>query len=288
MSRVLLIGGCGYIGNVVSMHLLNSGYRVRGFDNFIYDHGNSVIPIMCYTNYEQYFGDILNISDIEKALNNVDAVVLLAGLVGDPIANKYKTLANKINIIGLKNCINSISETKIKKIIFVSTCSNYGFISENIKATESQKLMPLSLYAKAKVEIENFLFNTKLKKNVSPTILRFATAFGLSPRMRFDLTLNEFTYDVAVHKKLEVYDAKTWRPYCHVKDFALMIEKVLKSSEDKVKYEIFNVGSDKNNFTKQQIVDKLINIFPETKVTYRDTNADPRNDKVDFSKVKKN
>jgi len=120
---------------------------------------------------------------------------------------------------------------------------------------------------------------------MNPTILRFATAFGLSPRMRFDLTISEFTRTIALGKSLLVYDSETWRPYCHVKDFALLIEAVLFSSKSKVAFEVFNAGADFNNATKQMIVDKIVKRIPDANVKFQKHGNDPRNYRVDFSKV---
>ena len=137
----------------------------------------------------------------------------------------------------------------------------------------------------AKVEIEKYLINLSKKSSVKPVILRFATAFGLSPRMRFDLTVNEFTKEIALEKELVVYDPNTWRPYCHTEDFAYLINKVISTDLDKVAFEIFNVGDNENNFTKQMIVDEILKFYPYGKVKYLDKGVDERNYMVDFSKV---
>ena len=121
----------------------------------------------------------------------------------------------------------------------------------------------------------------------SSTILRFATAFGLSSRMRFDLTINHFTRAVVQEKKLEIYDANTWRPYCHVTDFARLIETVLISEKSKTDFQIFNAGSDKNNFTKKQIFEEINKIIPTKNVSFKEGSTDPRNYRVNFEKVKK-
>src|SRR5207247_961507 len=130
---------------------------------------------------------------------------------------------------------------------------------------ENHALAPLSLYAKHKVEMEKQLLSYKGKVGFFPTILRFATAFGLSPRMRFDLTVNEFVREMYLGKELLVFDAKTWRPYCHVRDFSRAVEFVLRAPTNKVDFEVFNVGSEANNFTKQMIVDETLKYLPDSK-----------------------
>jgi len=121
---------------------------------------------------------------------------------------------------------------------------------------------------------------------MNPTILRFATAFGLSPRMRFDLTVSEFTRDLAMGKELLIYDAHTWRPYCHVQDFARLIQMVIEAPTEKVSFEVLNAGGDVNNATKQMIVDTILEKIPNGKVCYQNHDSDPRNYRVSFKKVK--
>ena len=220
-------------------------------------------------------------------LKEVDNVVILVGLVGDPITKKYPDISKKINLIYLKNIIDLIKKKKICKTIFISTCSNYGLIPDNMYADEGFKLNPLSLYAKAKVSIERYIISQIKYENFNPTILRFATAFGLSQRMRFDLTVNEFTRDILLGKSLEIYDKNTWRPYCHVKDFARLIKIVIESKQDLVKFETFNAGGDKNNATKKNIIDKIADHIEVNKIKYLENGFDTRNYKVDFTKVKR-
>lgn len=286
MKKVLLIGGAGYVGSVVTDSLLNEGYSVRVLDNFIYQNQRSVIPYFTKKNYEFVYGDFSNSKTISNVLKDVSDVVILGGLVGDPITKKYPEESNLINNIGIKNCIDSLNQQGLDKVVFISTCSNYGLIEGDILADENFELKPLSLYAKAKVEAEQYLLSLKGKVDYSPVILRFATAFGLSSRMRFDLTVSEFTRDLAFGKELLVFDAHTWRPYCHVNDFARLIDLVFKASKDKVAFDVFNAGGEINNFTKQKIVDTILKYLPNSKVKYQEHGADPRNYRVNFDKVK--
>jgi len=285
MDNILLIGGEGYIGNVVSEKLLSADYAVTSFDNFIYCNNLCVLNHSHHPKYRFIFGDIVKRNELEPALKNIDTVVLLAGLVGDPITKKYHKEAGLINDEGIRNVIDLCSENDINRLIFVSTCSNYGLIGNN-KADEKYKLNPLSLYAKSKVNAEKYILSFKENTGMNPTILRFATAFGLSPRMRFDLTLSEFTREIVLGRELLVYDPYTWRPYCHVKDFARLIQMVIEAPIEKVLFEIFNAGGDVNNATKQMIVDSILKKVPNGKVKYQDQGNDPRNYRVNFDKVK--
>ena len=232
------------------------------------------------------YGNIVDPEFIGKALDGVECVVVLSGLVGDPITKKYPEESALINDQGVKNIIDRCAELNIDKFIFVSTCSNYGLIESDDLADEEYMLNPLSLYAKSKVNAERHILSLKGKTGMNPTILRFATAFGLSPRMRFDLTVSEFTRDLAMGKELLVYDAHTWRPYCHVQDFACLIQMVIEAQTETVSFEVFNAGGDVNNATKQMIVDAILEKIPDGKVHYQDHGSDPRNYRVSFEKVK--
>ena len=223
---------------------------------------------------------------LKEAIKDVDAVILLAGLVGDPITKKYPEESVAINEKAVQTVIDVCDKKDIKRLILVSTCSNYGLIEGDYLAGEEYDLNPLSLYAKSKVNAEKYVQLLKGKTRMNPTILRFATAFGLSPRMRFDLTVNEFTRELAVGNELLVYDAHTWRPYCHVRDFARLIQIVIEAPEDKVSFEVFNGGGDINNTTKQMLVDNILQKIPHGRVRYQEHGCDPRNYRVSFNKVK--
>ena len=284
--KILLLGGAGYVGTVLTSHLLKKGYKVRALDNFVYENEFSVQPYFGDPDYEFMKGDITNKSDLQKAVEGVTDVVILAGLVGDPITKKYPEESKKINSKGVQDCIEFLNGKGLNKVIFVSTCSNYGLIGEDELADENFKLNPLSLYATAKVEGEKQLLNMKDKADFTGTVLRFATAFGLSPRMRFDLTVSEFVRYLFLGKELLVYDEHTWRPYCHLRDFSSLIEMVIEADKEKVNFEVFNAGGDVNNFTKKMIVDEVLNHVSDGKVVYNSEGSDPRNYRVSFKKVK--
>jgi nucleoside-diphosphate-sugar epimerase len=286
-KKILIVGGAGYIGTVITNYFLNQGHKVVSIDNFLYKNDYSIHSFLGNPNYRFYYGDLCNQNFVENILKDVSDIVLLAGLVGDPITKKYPDVAYKINDIGIKNFIKNCNGKGINRLIFVSTCSNYGLINENELADENYELKPLSLYSKSKVKIEKYILGLKNQVDYHPTILRFATAFGLSPRMRFDLTVSEFVRELANGKELLVYDAHTWRPYCHVLDFARLIEIVLDVDPKKVSFETFNAGGDVNNFTKKGIVDLILLKINDAKIKYQEHGSDPRNYKVNFSKVKK-
>ena len=286
-GNILIVGGAGYIGTVVSEHFLKKGFNVTCVDNFLYENSFSIKGLEQNKKFKFVLGDLRNEQLINKLLANCDAVIILAGLVGDPITKKYPKISKKINYEGTKKLIDSCKNKKIEKIVFVSTCSNYGLSDTDLLLSEEAELKPLSLYAEHKVEIEKYIIAQKDSKNFSPTILRFSTAFGLSSRMRYDLTINQFTKSIYFNEKLDVFDSNTWRPYCHVKDFGIALETVLQSEKKLTDFEVFNVGGDQNNFTKKQIVEQINKFIPIDKVTFTDKKQDPRNYRVNFSKINK-
>ena len=285
-KRVLLVGGAGYIGSVLSAHLLGNGYSITCLDRMIYRHHHTIWPFLGSESYRFIYGDMANPADVERALEDVRHVVILAGLVGDPITKKYPQESEAINLQGVRTLLDGLEGMALDRVLFVSTCSNYGLIPGNVEATEDYELKPLSLYAKHKVDIEQRLLDLKGIVDYSATVLRFATAFGLSPRMRFDLTVSEFTRELYLGRELLVFDPHTWRPYCHVKDLAEAIRCVLEAERDKVHFEVFNVGGESNNFTKQMIVDEIMRQVPEGKVKYQEHGSDPRNYRVSFQKIR--
>jgi len=233
------------------------------------------------------YGDLCDPEDMQRALDGITDVILLAGLVGDPITKKYPEASLAVNNIGIKNCIDQLNGLGLEHLVFVSTCSNYGLVEDDQLADEKFELKPLSLYAKSKVAIEQYIMGLNGNVDFTPTVLRFATAFGLSTRMRFDLTVSEFTRELVLGRELLVYDTNTWRPYCHVRDFGRLIDLVFQVPAEKVAFEVFNAGGEVNNYTKQGIVDAILEQLPNAQVKYKEHGVDPRNYRVDFSKVKK-
>jgi nucleoside-diphosphate-sugar epimerase len=284
--RVLLIGGAGYIGVPLARRLLNSGHFVRILDRLIYQNGSSLLGQASEPMYEFVYGDMGDAAALDGALDDITDVVILAGLVGDPITSKFPRQARAINEHAMGRCIDRLNGRGLGKVVFISTCSNYGMIPEGELAHEDFTLTPLSPYAKAKVATESYLLSLRGQVDYHATVLRFATAFGLAPRMRFDLTVNEFVRELFLDKELVVYDADTWRPYCHVRDFARLILRVLECPPEAVSFQVFNAGSDTNNLTKRQIVKLVLKHVPNGRIVYRDNSLDRRNYRVDFRKVR--
>jgi len=285
-KSVLLIGGAGYVGSVITDSLLATGCRVTCLDLLLYQNNQCVVPYLLNPNYKFIYGDMCNPLTLHRALDGITDVILLAGLVSDSITKQYPRESEAINTIGTLTCIDQLNRRGLDHVIFTSSCSNYGILEENQIATEEFVLTPTSAYAQSKITVEQHLLSLKGKVDYTPTILRFATAFGLSPRLRLDLTINEFAYSAEIGKEIIVFNPQAWRPYCHVKDFARLIEIVLDAPHYKVAFEVFNAGGDINNYTKQSIVNTIVAEVPTATIQYRDQTTDPRNYRIDFTKVK--
>ena len=290
MKNILVTGGAGYVGSGLLRELLSENYKVTCVDNLMFGgeslldmwNNKNVSFVMCDVNDWSAFSEILN-------SNNFDAVIHLAAIVGDPACKLHSDLATKTNWDSTKWLIDKCKEIGIRKFLFASTCSNYGKMDDpESYLDENSKLAPVSLYAELKVKFEQYMLNDMDKsKDFIPTSLRFSTVYGLSPRMRFDLTVNEFTKELALNRELVIFGEQFWRPYCHVKDFSNAFITVLRSSADKVSYNVFNVGDTSENYTKQMLIDEIKKVLPESKIKYVDKDEDPRDYRVNSDKIKR-
>jgi nucleoside-diphosphate-sugar epimerase len=284
IKTVLVTGGAGYIGSQLVRILLNEGYFVRTIDNLKFG-GDALIDLYTNPKFEFIKGDICKESDVRKALKNVDAVCHLAAIVSDPTCKAFPEEATQVNVEASILLHKIIQESDVKRFVFTSTCSNYGKMSDsNLLLDESADLKPISHYAETKVAFEKYLF-TQINAPICSTILRFSTVYGVSPRTRFDLTVNEFTRDVSVGKELQIYGEKFWRPYCHVYDLASAVALVLKSDENLVKNEVFNVGDTKENYTKEMLTVEIKKVIPNMVVTFVSRDEDPRDYRVNCDKI---
>ena len=290
MQTVLVTGGAGYVGSGLLRKLLRDGYRVVCADCLKFG-GESIIDIWDEPNFKFFKTDINKSEEIDRVLKKYDyeAVIHLAAIVGDPACKRESELAIKTNWESSKRLLDRCIELGIPRFVFASTCSNYGKMAgANAYVDENSPLSPVSLYAELKVKFENYLLREVEKfESFCPTSLRFSTVYGLSPRMRFDLTVNEFTKELALGRELLIFGEQFWRPYCHVKDFSRAFMAVLKAPRDKVAYNVFNVGSTKENYTKQMLVDEIKKQIPTAQIKYVRKDEDPRDYRANFDKIKK-
>ncbi len=288
-KTILITGGAGYIGSLLVNVLLLNNFKIIVMDKLIYG-GESLLNVWHHPNFRFYKIDITEPDKVESVFkeNKIDAVVHLAAIVGDPACAKQPELAKKINEAGSINLLDISIKNNVERFIFASTCSNYGKMSnQNSFIDENSPLSPVSLYAELKVKFENILINSNSQNdNFCPTALRFATVYGISPRVRFDLTVNEFTKELALGRELEVFGEQFWRPYCHVYDFSRAILLVLNAEKERVSHNVFNVGATNENYTKLMIVEEIKKRLPEAKVKYIHKTEDPRDYRVSFEKIR--
>jgi nucleoside-diphosphate-sugar epimerase len=283
--QILVVGGAGYIGSVLTRRLLGSGHSVRVLDSLLYGNGGSLATVADDPRFAFVRGDVRSRQDVYAALDGITDVVLLAALVGDPVCKRNPVLATETNLDGTRNVLAAADDASVERLVFASTCSNYGMRPDDSPATEHDELHPLSLYAETKVEIEHEIL--RAKRAFAVTVLRVATAFGISPRMRFDLTVSEFTRELAVGNTLEVYDPDTWRPYCHIADISEAITAVLEAPPESVEGEIFNVGSEEGNQTKRSILEAVqAALGTDGQVIWSEGGVDARNYRVAFGKIR--
>jgi nucleoside-diphosphate-sugar epimerase len=283
--RILITGGAGYIGSVLTKKLLNRGYAVRAVDSL--RHGcESIYQFYKNPAFEFIKGDLRDDRIQRASLEGIGAVFHLAAIVGDPACKKEPKLAEEINWMASKALFDNANEIGIRRFIFASTCSNYGkMVDTEQYVDETGVLNPISWYAELKVRFEQYLLEAPVNSMVT-TSLRFATAYGVSPRMRFDLTVNEFVKDAFLGRKLKIYGKKFWRPYCHVEDLAQAGICVLETDRNLVDREVFNVGDTSENYQKNMIADLIKERLPGMRVGFIHKDEDPRDYRVDFNKIK--
>lgn len=284
--KVLVTGGAGYIGSVLVRQLLDKGYNVRAFDSLKFG-GDALYDVMLHKNFEFIKGDVRNAEEVAQALQGIDAVAHLAAIVGDPACKKFSDEAKETNWDGSVALFEAAEKAGVQRFVFASTCSNYGKMPDpDSFVTETSQLNPVSLYAELKVKFEKYILEERKDANISATALRFSTVYGFSPRIRFDLTVNEFTRNATINGEQEIWGAQFWRPYCHVDDLARAVVLVLESEDAKVRSNVFNVGTTEENYNKGMIIEEVCKVVPNTKVNYVEMNEDPRDYRVNFDKIK--
>ena len=284
--KVLVTGGAGYIGSVLIRQLLQKKVNVRVLDSLKFG-GDSLYEVMMHPGLEFIKGDLRDDEAVDKALDGIDAIAHLAAIVGDPACKKYSDEAIETNWDASVRLFEKAEKAGVKKFVFASTCSNYGkMLNSDDFVTEDSELRPVSLYAELKVKFEKFLLEERRDSRMCSTSLRFSTVYGFSPRLRFDLTVNEFTRNAVIYGEQEIWGPQFWRPYCHVDDLAASMVLVLESPEEKVRANVFNVGSTSENYRKGMIMDEVRKVVPGVKIHYVENAEDPRDYRVNFDKIK--
>ncbi len=283
--KILVTGGAGYIGSTLVPLLLGEGHQVRVVDILLHG-GESLLGVWSHPGFEFIRGDLCDPAVAKNAVAGVSAVVHLAAVVGDPACARQPEIARAVNLDASLRLIEESRNAGVQRFVFASTCSNYGKMKDpNSYVDEKSELTPVSLYAQTKVAVEKALLGGGVSDSWCPTPLRFATIFGVSPRMRFDLTVNEFTMEMLTQKHLKVFGEQFWRPYVHARDAARAIHLVLTSQMEKVSGRVFNVGATDQNYQKQQLVELILPHAPGAAVEYVHKTEDPRDYRVSFALI---
>ncbi|NQU95496.1 MAG: NAD(P)-dependent oxidoreductase [Candidatus Omnitrophica bacterium] len=282
---VLITGNTGYIGTVMAKHFKEASYNVVGLDNDLYrenslfSSGDEAKP------QKQIIKDIRQVT--ANDLEGVDAVIHLAGLSNDPLGELNPGLTDEINCVSTLQLARLAKSKGIKRFLFSSSCSIYGISSVDFSINETGRLKPLTAYAKAKVDAESGL--AKLAdENFHPVFMRNATVYGLSPKMRLDLVVNNLTAWAYLKGEIAIMsDGTPWRPIVHVEDLSRAFKTVLEAPHKKIHCQAFNIGSNTENYQVKDIALKVGSAVPEASIKILNKmGPDERTYKVDFSKFK--
>ena len=274
--KVLVTGGAGYIGSLVIPLLLEAGHGVRVLDSLMYG-GGSLLPNVRNPKFEFSRGDVRDPQVAREAMDGCDAVIHLAAIVGFPACRRHPDLATSINVEGTRVIADAAGRDRL--VLFGSTGSNYGALVDEV-CTEETPLNPLSLYGKTKTAAERYIM-----ENCDAIAFRFATAFGVSPRMRLDLLVNEFVYTAIRMRYLVVYESQFMRTFIHVQDIARSFLFALDNPE-RMRGQVYNVGSEKMNYSKAELCE-MIRARVDYYLHYADVgqDADKRNYVVSYKKI---
>ena len=281
VRRVLVVGGAGFLGSVLTRKLLKRGFGVRVLDSFIYGR-KSLADLAGEKNLEIVEGDLRNIHTCVASLAEIDAVVLLAAIVGDPASKVRPTQTIETNVLAAQALAQASKLHQIPRFIYASTCSVYG-IGDDV-LDENAPLNPVSLYARTKIESEKIILGMG-NEYFSPTILRMGTLYGFSPRMRFDLVVNTMSMKAQVNGGIQVFGGNQWRPLLGVEDAAEVYVRCLEAPLEKVGNQVFNVGSDGQNYQIDDVARIISKTLGGTPITRDQSNLDSRDYRVSFTKL---
>jgi nucleoside-diphosphate-sugar epimerase len=280
---ILVTGGAGFIGSHLVRLLLERGYRVRVLDNFAYGTAG-LTDVREHPRLEILTGDICDMKAVARGVRDAHGVIALAAIVGDPACNLDPEETVNLNYQATKILKEACTFYGVRRLVFASSCSVYGANSSGI-LTERSRLHPVSLYARTRILSESILFDRH--GDVEPVVLRLATVFGASPRMRFDLVVNTLTARAVVDGKITIFGGNQWRPHVHCRDAARAFALALEADADAVAGEVFNVGASDLNM---RILDlgRLVaaSVGRGVEIVVGDNAQDPRDYRVGFDKVR--
>ena len=277
---VLVTGGAGYIGSVTVGRLLAQGQRVRVLDSLMF--GDAALAAHRRSpDLELLVGDVRDAAMLARAVEGVDGILHLAGLVGDPACALDPALTRAVNVESTITLAEAAKAAGVRRLVFASTCSVYGAAGE-AWLDESSTTLPVSLYAESNLESEALFAERLAGSGTEPVTLRFATVFGASPRMRFDLVVNLLTARALREGVLEVHGGEQWRPQVHVDDVASAL--LLALTHPAAAGRTYNVGSDPLNLRIGELAQAIAARFPAAKLTVSEA-RDPRSYRVSFARI---
>ena len=290
--HVLITGGAGYIGSFLTSELLRANYRVTVLDSLLFG-GESLIPFLHHPNFCFTKADVTEPRAIKDSLKDnwqkPDAIVHLAAIVGFPACQAVgRQVAWRYNVKATEKAFEQAIDLGVERFVFASTYSNYGLSPDGKPVTEESPLNPQSLYAETKIAAEEFLLSQK-EAACAPLLFRFATLYGMSPRTRFDLIVNQFVLEAFTKRALIIYQRGYSRSFVHIQDVVRGVIMGLEAERSKIRGEVFNLGTDNGNYSKDDIVRLVLKRMPETVVEYKDLTfgGDMRDITVSFAKIKK-
>ncbi|MDK1028781.1 MAG: NAD(P)-dependent oxidoreductase [Anaerolineae bacterium] len=292
LRHILITGGAGYIGSLLTSELLRANYRVTVLDSLLFG-GESLVPFMHHPNFRFFKADVTEpraIRDNTKGEWPIPyALVHLAAIVGFPACQAVgKQVTWQYNVEATKMVFEQAATLGVERFVFASTYSNYGLSSDGKPVTEESPLNPQSLYAETKIAAEEYLIDQK-DASTAPISFRFATLYGMSLRTRFDLIVNQFVLEAFTKRELIIYQRGYSRSFVHILDVIRGIIMVLEVPEKKIRGQVFNLGTPEGNYTKDEIVGLILKRMPETVVEYKDLTfgGDMRDITVSFDKIKR-
>ena len=291
IRHVLITGGAGYIGSLLTGELLRNNYQVTVLDKLLFG-GDSLLNYLSDPNFHFAKVDVWEPRALKESIKHLsvpDAVVHLAAIVGFPACQAVgQQVAWRYNVEATQHVFEQAEELGVKRFVFASTYSNYGRSPDGNLVTEETPLNPQSLYAETKIAAENLLLEHR-NAGCAPLIFRLATLYGISPRTRFDLIINQFVLDAFTKHELLIYQRGYSRSFVHVRDVVAGLVLGLNAHEEKVRGQIYNLGTEDGNYRKDQIVDLVLKRLPEIIVRYKDLTfgGDMRDISVSFEKVRR-
>lgn len=269
--KILITGGAGYLGSVITKKMLEAGHKVTVLDNLSFKQ-LSPLQFTPNTQYNFVYGDVRNEQLLKKLVAHNDVIIPLAAIVGFPACKADPKLAWEVNFHQIETILDTITDEQI--ILYPNTNSGYGIGEGQTECTETSPLNPISVYGESKCAAEKLLIECS-----QAVCFRLATVFGTSTRMRTDLLVNEFVYKAMTDKYITVFEKNFKRNFIHIQDVANVFLWAL-NNYDKMKHNVYNVGLSDANLSKQELLEKIQEYIPDFAISYSDFYEDP--DKRDY------